>query len=78
MFMENQKTGIKAGSKGLVRCVTCRHFSYYENDKGHNSPQALGRCGGEPWDGNSGQWAMLQHPCKRFTETEAPAHPDQD
>jgi len=49
-----------------AQCVECKHFQYFVNPKGHNSPHALGECLSEPWDGNNGQWAMLQHPCKNF------------
>jgi hypothetical protein len=56
---------------GLIRCSGCLHFHYFENEKGHNSPHALGRCQGEPWDGNRGQWAMFRHHCRNFVEKEA-------
>ena len=55
---------------GPVRCAMCLHFAYFSNVKGHNSPHALGKCNGEPWDGNRGQWAMFQHPCKSFVTAE--------
>ena len=77
-MMDSEKNAPNGASDEPVRCVQCRHFTYYENDKDHNSPHALGRCGGEPWDGNSGQWAMLRHPCKHFTAAEPQARPDQD
>jgi hypothetical protein len=54
----------------LVQCAGCSHFGYFPNDLGHNSPHALGRCGAKPWDGNEGQWAMFQHPCRGFREKE--------
>jgi hypothetical protein len=51
-----------------IRCVDCRWFRYFPNEKGHNSPHALGKCEGEPWDGNRGQWAMFAHHCRNFAE----------
>jgi hypothetical protein len=53
-------------SQGLIRCATCSHFEFFPNEKGHNSTHALGECQTKAWDGNSGQWAMFQHPCKNF------------
>jgi hypothetical protein len=50
----------------LICCRQCRHFSLFENSAGHNSPHALGGCGGDPWDGSLGQWAMFQHHCTAF------------
>jgi len=56
--------------EGVIRCVMCRHFSYFENKAGHNSPHALGRCAVESWDGSRGQWALFQHHCKNFVKAE--------
>jgi hypothetical protein len=53
-------------SVGLVRCSGCKHFTQFYNEKGHNSPHALGKCKDASWDGNMGQWAMFQHPCKNY------------
>ncbi|EFK06624.1 conserved hypothetical protein [delta proteobacterium NaphS2] len=52
--------------EALICCRQCRHFSLFENSAGHNSPHALGECGGVPWDGSLGQWAMFQHHCTGF------------
>jgi hypothetical protein len=62
--MDKEKTPNK--EKSQVRCGDCSYFSFFPNDKGHNSPHALGWCNGIPWDGNKGQWAMLEHQCKGF------------
>ncbi len=51
----------------LVRCISCRHFSYFENKCGHNSPLSLGFCKVESWDGNKSQWPMFLHPCKNVS-----------
>ncbi len=51
---------------GTVKCIKCSHFRYFDSKLGHKSPSALGLCGGEPWDGNRGQWPTLSHPCKAF------------
>ena len=51
-----------------VRCIQCLHFSYFENEYDHNSPHALGECRSTPWDGSKGQWPMLEHPCRNFSE----------
>jgi len=56
----------RGGSNVIVRCAECTHFRYFQNEKGHNSPHALGKCRVESWDGNRGQWPMFQHPCKNF------------
>jgi hypothetical protein len=63
----------KVGSvpEGLICCATCRHFSYFDNKAGHNSPHALGRCAVESWDGSRGQWAIFQHHCGNFAEAVA-------
>ncbi len=53
-------------SKEFVRCGDCKNFSQFPNLKGHNTPQSLGKCLADPWDGNKGQWPMLRHPCKEF------------
>ena len=50
----------------LICCRDCRHFQYYENPAGHNSPHALGKCRAKPWDGTPGQWALFQHHCSSF------------
>ena len=55
----------------LICCAMCRHFSYFENKAGHNSPHALGKCAVESWDGSRGQWAMFQHHCKNFEKAAA-------
>ncbi|UCF82258.1 MAG: hypothetical protein JSV50_13765 [Desulfobacteraceae bacterium] len=60
--------GSESESNGLIRCCTCEHFGYFHNDKGHNSPHALGECRDASWDGNRGQWAMFKHPCGRFVK----------
>ena len=60
--------GSKSESNGVIRCFECVHFRYFQNDKGHNSPSALGECLVKSWDGNRGQWPMLQHPCNRFVK----------
>jgi len=57
--------------EGLICCAICRHFSYFDNKAGHNSPHALGRCAVESWDGSRGQWAMFQHHCRSFAEAAA-------
>jgi len=62
-------------SKGLVRCMTCIHFSCFFNEKGHDSPHALGKCAGESWDGNKGQWGMFQHSCKDYASISAGKNP---
>ncbi|RLB13801.1 MAG: hypothetical protein DRG63_09645 [Deltaproteobacteria bacterium] len=49
-----------------IRCADCMHFSFFHNSKGHNSPQALGKCLATSWDGNRGQWPLLSHPCAHF------------
>jgi len=54
----------KSGS--YVRCGDCKYFTQFPNFKGHNTPQSLGKCLTEPWDGYKGQWPMLRHPCKAF------------
>jgi hypothetical protein len=59
--MEQKEQSVK------VRCARCLHFSYFDNEEGHNSPHALGSCKETPWDGNRGQWAMLEHPCRNFS-----------
>jgi len=56
----------------LIQCAVCRHFSYFDNDAGHNSPNALGKCEVKSWDGNRGQWAMFQHHCKNFVKLATP------
>jgi hypothetical protein len=63
----------KAGSVSdePICCAVCRHFSYFDNKAGHNSPHALGKCAMESWDGNRGQWAMFQHHCRNFEEAAA-------
>jgi hypothetical protein len=58
-------------AEGTIRCSDCREFRYFPNEKGHNSPHALGKCEGDPWDGNRGQWAMFQHHCRNFAEKAA-------
>jgi hypothetical protein len=65
-----------AESHRMVRCSACKQFSYYANEQGHNSPHAMGKCGGTSWDGNRGQWAMFQHPCERFLKPTS--SPDKD
>jgi hypothetical protein len=64
----NNRPG-NAAADGLVMCAVCGHFSYFENIKGHNSPQALGRCTTHSWDGNIGQWPMFRHRCEHFVPT---------
>ncbi|MDY6881347.1 MAG: hypothetical protein SV686_13985 [Thermodesulfobacteriota bacterium] len=59
----------------MVRCVTCRQFSYFSNEKSHNSPHALGKCSGAPWDGNKGQWPMFEHSCRDYVSNSAPEDP---
>ena len=58
----------KHNPEDLIRCRRCRGFHFFENGARHNSPHALGECGGEPWDGSRGQWAMFQHHCSAFEE----------
>jgi hypothetical protein len=58
----------KHNPEDLIRCRRCRGFHFFENGARHNSPHALGECGGEPWDGSRGQWAMFQHHCGAFEE----------
>jgi hypothetical protein len=73
------RNGMKNGSdrdkgsvpEGPICCAKCRHFSYFDNKAGHNSPHALGRCAKEPWDGSRGQWALFQHHCRDFVAAEA-------
>jgi len=62
------RSDLDAGSapEELICCAVCRHFSYFDNKAGHNSPHALGRCAVESWDGSRGQWAMFQHHCGSF------------
>ncbi len=57
---------VEQNSGEHVRCGNCRHFSQFPNLKGHNTPQSLGKCLADSWDGNKGQWPMLRHPCKAF------------
>jgi len=54
------------GGNALVRCGECRHFEYFKNERGHNSPQAYGRCLARSWDGSKGQWPMFMHHCPKF------------
>jgi hypothetical protein len=69
--MGNKKSGgSKCESNGGIRCFECEHFRYFQNDKGHNSPSALGECLVKSWDGNRGQWPMLQHPCSSVSIAE--------
>ena len=63
----DRANGSKESKESVVRCGDCRHFSFFFNEKGHNSPQALGKCLATPWDGNRGQWPMLLHPCPHFS-----------
>ena len=62
---------VKSDPGELIRCATCSHFSHFDNDAGHNSPHALGKCEVKSWDGNRGQWAMFQHRCKNFVKANA-------
>ncbi len=65
----DQRKGAREATENLVRCGQCSHFSFFPNEKGHNRPQALGRClAGASWDGNRGQWPLLLHPCPNFNE----------
>ncbi len=66
---ENHQT--KHNSEDLICCHMCRHFRFFENRAGHNSPHALGECKDRPWDGSRGQWAMFQHHCNAFEEASA-------
>ena len=59
---------VKSDQGDLIHCAVCSHFSYFDNDDGHNSPNALGKCEVKSWDGNKGQWAMFQHHCKNFVK----------
>lgn len=59
---------VKSDPGELIHCATCSHFSYFDNNDGHNSPNALGKCNVKSWDGNKGQWAMFQHHCKNFVK----------
>jgi hypothetical protein len=69
--MKHSKKGFYANGKGsLVQCAACRGVRYFPNGKGHNSPQALGECRSDPWDGDRGQWAGLFHPCRGFVDRE--------
>ena len=70
MSNKSDKKG-KSDPGELIHCATCSHFSYLDNDAGHNSPNALGKCGVKSWDGNSGQWAMFKHHCKNFVKANA-------
>lgn len=63
---------VKSGQDELITCAACSHFSYFDNDAGHNSPHALGKCEVKSWDGNRGQWAMFQHHCKNFVKLATP------
>ncbi len=54
----------------LFQCISCKNFRYFINRKGHNSLQALGECRSNSWDGNKGQWPLLNHPCNSFVERE--------
>ena len=63
---------VKSDPGDLIHCATCKHFSYFDNNDGHNSPNALGKCEVKSWDGNRGQWAMFQHHCKNFMKLATP------
>ncbi len=63
---ENRIQNGRQISSDMVQCGNCRHFKYFENKFGHNSPNALGRCMEQSWDGSRGQWAMFRHRCKYF------------
>ncbi len=63
-------TGSGSERASSVLCGECSHFQYFLNAKEHNSPHALGKCAGEAWDGNRGQWPMLRHPCRNFVKQE--------
>ena len=64
----NGKAKVEPNAAGS--CGECTHFRYFGNEKGHNSPQALGKCRAESWDGNKGQWPMFKHLCKNFLRAE--------
>ena len=66
---DNGEAKARPASDGPICCVSCRHFSYFDNKAGHNSSHALGQCAVESWDGNRGQWALFQHHCKNFAES---------
>jgi hypothetical protein len=73
--MKHSEKGFASNGKGsLVQCAACRRFRYFPNSKGHNSPQALGECCSDPWDGDKGQWAELFHPCRDFIDGETVPH----
>jgi len=60
----NNRYGIQAASneeKDRVKCVDCRYFQ-----KGEGSPEALGYCVSESWNGHKGQWPLRIHSCKHF------------
>jgi len=63
---------VKSDPDELIRCALCNHFSHFDNDAGHNSPHALGKCEVKSWDGNRGQWGMFQHHCKKFVKLATP------
>ena len=65
MKIPNQKKILQT-QPCLVQCVNCSSFSFFENEKGHNSPQAIGKCQQISWNGNRGQWPMIYHPCKYY------------
>jgi len=62
---------VKSDPGDLIHCAVCSHFSYFDNNDGHNSPNALGKCEVKSWDGNRGQWAMFKHHCKNFVKASA-------
>ncbi|OPX38966.1 MAG: hypothetical protein DRG82_02040 [Deltaproteobacteria bacterium] len=69
--MEQRGDANSFNDKGaLVQCAACMRFRHFSNSKGHNSPQALGECRADPWDGNRGQWPHLRHPCNDFLKRE--------
>jgi hypothetical protein len=73
--MSSAGTGETKHSDDVIRCARCAHFAYFENRSGHNSPQALGKCESEPWDGNTGQWAMFPHHCPSFIKLDQDPSP---
>ena len=68
MESQNQETGTRGDP---IQCMQCAHFRHFHNDRGHNSPHALGKCLSQPWDGRTGQWPMFSHTCKNFEPLES-------
>ncbi len=64
--MATENDSAAKSPEALISCDQCRYFRFFENSAGHNSPHALGKCQGDPWDGSLGQWARFRHHCNGF------------